>query len=59
MLRKILTNVVLMPSFIKAVKDALKYNTPKEEWHMCWHIMGPKLYYKYLTGTAVEGVDFF
>lgn len=38
MLRKILTNVVLIPSFIKTVKDALKYNTPKEEWHMCWHV---------------------
>lgn len=59
MLQQILFTITLLPSFAKSIRDILKYSTLKDEWYMCWHVMGPRLYYRYLTGTAVEKVDFF
>ena len=57
-----------MIKFLKSVKKGIvnnmKYHKMSllqalaEEYRMMFHIMGVKLYIKYLTGTAVEGVDF-
>lgn len=57
-----------MIKFLKSVKKGIvnnmKYHKMSllqalaEEYRMMFHIMGIKLYIKYLAGTAVEGVDF-
>ena len=45
--------------FVKNVISNIKYKKNiKEEWNLCWHVMGLSLYYKYMTGTATEE-DFF
>ena len=55
---------VFLVEAVRAVKRGMKYHSlslygsVKEEIDMAFHVMGPKLYYKYLTGTAVAGVDF-
>lgn len=51
-------HILALPSFIHGVASNLKHNSIGDEIHMCFRIMGPGLYYKYMAGTAVPGVDF-
>jgi len=55
----------LIRGFRKGVKNSMEYSKLSlfraiiEEVRMVFFIMGPKLYYKYMNGTAVFGEDFF
>ena len=54
----------MIRGFHYGVKNSMKYSKFSlfraiiEEVRMVFFIMGPKLYYKYVNGTAVPGVDF-
>lgn len=51
--------------FKNCVKDRMETNELNliraiiYELDMMFNVMGPDLYFKYATGTAIEGVDFF
>lgn len=57
--------IMLIRAFYKGIKQTMKYQkltfkeAVKEELYMFKDVMGPKLYVKYLNGTAVEGKDFW
>ena len=55
---------ILARIFAEDVRRRMKYNDYRffgaiwDTFNMAFLIMGIKLYYKYMTGIAVEGVDF-